>query len=336
MRHNNHMLTVADGVTLRHPLNGVITRVFLSLLLLAVPLFSQADPARPRITGLSHIALYVHDLDKSRAFYKDFLGFAEPYSLTNLDGSVRLTWIKINDRQSIELFPATTNGTDRLHHIALETDDAAGMRDYLAARGVKVPAKVSRGKIGNWNYFIQDPDGRTVEIVQYASDGWTLLNAGKFLPDTRISDHMPHVGILEGDLDAAKAFYEGILGFHELWRGGGNPAVLSWVHEQVPDGRDFIELMLYAQLPAPDKRGGAHHLCLEVPDLEKARAMLELRAPKIDYVRPLTIKTGVNRKRQLNLFDPDGTRVELMEPRTVDGLPAPSSSAPPPHPAKTE
>src|SRR5215468_9384517 len=80
------------------------------------------EPTRPHITGLSHIALYVHDLEKSRAFYKDFLGFAEPYSLTNSDGSLHLTWIKINDRQTIELFPETTN-SDRLYHIALETDD---------------------------------------------------------------------------------------------------------------------------------------------------------------------------------------------------------------------
>jgi hypothetical protein len=28
-------------------------------------------------------------------------------------------------------------------------------------------------------------------------------------------------------------------------------------------------------------------------------------------------------------YDPDGTRVELMEPGTVDGQPAPSSAAPP-------
>ena len=44
----------------------------------------------------------------------------------------------------------------------------------------------------------------------------------------------------------------------------------------------------------------------------------------------MEIATGVNHKRQLNLWDPDGTRVELMEPRTVDGFPAPSSTAPPP------
>src|ERR1700747_2805811 len=54
-------------------------------------------PQRPPITGVSHIALFVHDVDKSRAFYKDFLGFDEPFSLTNKDGSLHLTWININD-----------------------------------------------------------------------------------------------------------------------------------------------------------------------------------------------------------------------------------------------
>ena len=143
--------------------------------------------SRPHIVGLSHIGLFAHDLAKSRAFYKDFLGFAEPYSLTNSDGSLRLTWIKINDQQSVELFAEKEAGGDRLYHIAVETDDAVAMRDYLSSKGVKVPDKVGKGKIGNLNYFITDPDGRTVEIVQYAPDGWTALNQGKFMPDTRIA-----------------------------------------------------------------------------------------------------------------------------------------------------
>ena len=42
---------------------------------------------RPPIIGLSHIALFVHDVAKSRAFYKEFLGFDEPFSLTNKDGT---------------------------------------------------------------------------------------------------------------------------------------------------------------------------------------------------------------------------------------------------------
>jgi lactoylglutathione lyase len=290
-----------------------------------------ADAAvRPHIIGLSHMALYVHDIAKSRAFYKDFLGFAEPYSLTNKDGTLHLTWIKINDHQTLELFPEAETNSDRLYHVALETDDAVGMRNYLAAHGVNVPDKVGKGKIGNLNYFIKDPDGRIVEIVQYAPDGWTMLNKGKFMPDTRISTNIPHMGILEGDLAAAKKFYEGILGFHEIWRGSKNGKELNWVHEGIPDGNGFFELMLYSQLPDPDKRGKYHHFCLEVPDIEKAKAILEKRAAGIGYTRSLDIQTGINRKRQLNVYDPDGTRVELMEPQTVDGKPAASSAAPPP------
>jgi len=289
---------------------------------------------RPHIVGLSHIALYVHDLEKSRAFYKDFLGFAEPYSLKNDDGSIHLTWIKINDRQTIELFPEKEAGSDRLYHIAVETDDAEAMRDYLAARGIAVPEKVGKGKIGNSNYFIKDPAGWIVEIVQYNPDGWTMSNAGKFMPETRISTHMPHAGVLVGDLPAAQKFYGEVLGFTEIWRGSKKNDVLNWVHERTPDGTDFVELMLYSELPAPDQRGRYHHLCLEVPDLDKAKSILETRAAGVGYARPMEIQTGVNRKRQLNLYDPDGTRVELMEPRTVDGSVAPPSTAPAPAPQR--
>jgi catechol 2,3-dioxygenase-like lactoylglutathione lyase family enzyme len=310
------------------------TIVLALLVQLSVALAATDLPKRPPVVGISHIALYVHDIEQSRKFYKEFLGFDEPYSLNNDDGSLKLTWIKINDQQSIELFSEKEAGSDRLYHIALETTDAAAMRDYLAANGVKVPDTVPKGKIGNLNYFLTDPDGHFCEIVQYAPDGWTMQNKGKFMADTRISTHMPHVGILVGDLGAAQKFYNEILGCRESWRGAKKPEVLSWVHSMLPDSDDFIEFMLYSELPEPSARGRFHHLCLQVPDLEKAKAILQERAAKIGYDKPMEIQTGVNRKRQLNLYDPDGTRVELMEPRTVDGVAAPPSTAPPPQPAK--
>ncbi|HZZ29055.1 MAG TPA: VOC family protein [Pirellulales bacterium] len=175
-----------------------LTAVLTVLLTVTSVAAQTAMPTRPPITGLSHIALYCHDLDQSRAFYKDFLGFDEPYSLKNPDGTLHLTFIKINDRQSIELFPEKEPNTDRLYHIALETDDAEAMRQYLAAQGVKVPDQTPKGRIGNANYFITDPDGRTVEIVQYLPDGMTVQNKGKFLPDTRISKTLAHVAFWRG------------------------------------------------------------------------------------------------------------------------------------------
>src|SRR6185295_8370684 len=232
-------------------------------------------PQRPRIPGVAHIALYVHDFEKTRTFYKDFLGYDEPFKLTNDDGSLRLTFIKVNDRQYIELFPEKEAGTERLNHISFETDSAEAMRVYLASRGVKVPEKVGKGRIGNLNFNITDPDGHTVEIVQYEPDGWTLRDAGKHMPETRISPHIMHVGIMVRNLDRAMAFYHDILGFQEVWRGGRDATQLAWVHMKVPDGDDTLEFMLYAELPPMERRNGFQHLCLETEDISKTAAALK-------------------------------------------------------------
>jgi lactoylglutathione lyase len=240
-----------------------------------------------------------------------------------------MTFVKVNDRQYIEVSPETAAGTDRLRHISVETDDIEGMRRYLAAKGVKVPDQTSTGRIKNQSFNITDPDGHTIEFVQYMPDGWSIREKGKFMPD-RVSTRIMHFGILVGALEPAMKFYGGILGFQEIWRGSRDGKTLNWVNMKVPDGDTYIEFMLYDQLPAPTARGTAHHVCLEVPDLDKAKAWLEARPAMKQYTRTLEIRTGTNRKRQMNLYDPDGTRLELMEPHTVDGKPAPPSTAPPP------
>jgi len=293
----------------------------------------QAGPpaARPKILGVAHLAVRVSDIEQSRAFYKDFLGYGEPFSLNKTDGSLDLTFIKINDHQYVELFPGLDPQQDRLHHISFYTDDAEGMRQYLASRGVKVPDHTPRGRSGNSNFNITDPDGHTVEIVEYEPDGWSMRDKGKAMSDARISNRALHVGVIVGSLEKSMEFYRDILGFEEFWRGSSrNSETLSWVNMRVPDGTDYLEFMLYSEKPAPDHRGSQHHLCLEVPNAADAVKRLEARPYRKSYTREIEIRTGINRRRQINLFDPDGTRVEIMESTTVDGKPAESSKLPPP------
>ncbi len=286
---------------------------------------------RPRLLGLSHMAVFVSDLRKARSFYEDFLGYQEPYVLKREDGSDRIVFIKINDHQYIELFAENPRQDGHLNHISFFTDSAQNMRDYLASRGVKVPDKVGKGRIGNLNFNIVDPDSHTVEIVQYEPDSWTMREKGKFMPDTRISTRMAHVGVVVGALEPSLKFYRDILGFQEFWRGSSSGKELSWVNMRVPEGQDYLELMLSSKPPDAEQMGVKNHICLVTPDINKALAVLESRPARKNYTRPIEIKVGKNGKRQLNLFDPDGTRIELMEPNTVDGKAVPSSTAPPPN-----
>jgi lactoylglutathione lyase len=241
--------------------------------------------------------------------------------LNNLkDGSLLLVCFKVSDEQSIEVFTGLAPGEQRLHQLAYRVDDAEAMRAYLAKNGVKVPENVSKGQIKNLGFTVRDPSGYTIEFVQYTPEGWTRRDRGKFLPDTRISDHITHGGVVVTDLAAALHFYGAVLGFTESWRGGATSTTLSWINMRAPAGGDYVELMLDPKTTP--------HFCLLAPDMEKAKARLESSPYRSKYDKPLEVRVGKNRKRQLNLYDPDGTRVELMEPNTVDGVPAASSAMP--------
>ena len=294
-------------------------------------LHAQETAKRPRITGISHVGYFVSDLPRAIAFWHDFLGYEEAYTLPNKDNTgIRIAFIKINDRQHIELFnESSTVPHNFMSHLCFAVDDIEQMRTFLRSRGYDVkPGNGGKTKTGDYAFEIKDPDGMLIEFVQSLPDGLEMKAAGKLLPESRISPRIYHVGYLVGDAQRTTDFYK-MLGFTETWRGGANPKELSWINMKVPDGEDYVELMLYHSLPT-DSWGGKNHLSLVVPDIEKSVAILKARPYFATYGKPLDIHTGVNQKRQMNMYDPDGTRVEIMEPNTVTGKPTPSSSAPPP------
>jgi catechol 2,3-dioxygenase-like lactoylglutathione lyase family enzyme len=305
------------------------------LLSLSAQLVAQdSGPARPKITGISHVGYFVSDLPKAIEFWHDFLGFDEEYTLTKKDSSdIRIAFIKINDHQHIELFnEPPTHPPNMMSHLCFTVDDIEAMRTYLRSKGFDVnPGNGGKTRTGDYAFEIKDPDGMLVEFVQSLPDGMEAKAAGKFEPDTRISTQIYHLGFLVGNSEKSMDFYGKILGFQETWRGGANPKELSWINMRVPDGTDYVEFMLYNKLP--DTFGGKNHISLLVPDVAKSVAILEARPAFKTYGKELKVATGVNQKRQVNLYDPDGTRVELMEANTVTGKPTPSSTAPPPLPA---
>jgi catechol 2,3-dioxygenase-like lactoylglutathione lyase family enzyme len=119
-----------------------------------------------------------------------------------------------------------------------------------------------------------------------------------------------HAGFVVHDRAAMDKFYKDILGFHVYWHGGMKDDQTDWLDMQIPDGTDWIEYMLNVPANA-DKHtlGVMNHVALGVPDIHAAAKQLLTNGMKLTEEPQI----GRDGKWQLNLYDPDDTRVELME-----------------------
>ena len=275
---------------------------------------------------MPHVNFRVHDIEASRHFYKDFLGYSEPFDIVT-NGKLVMAFIKINDRQYVELSPEESPSQPRFVHLALETDDAEALRLYVQSKGYPASEKqAAKGRIGNVGTGLTDPDGNHIDVTQYTPDGKSIEDVGKDMSDKRISARMLHVGFYVSKAETAR-YYMDILGFREFWRGTADGKAASYANLMVPEGCDYVEFML-GPPPTPERYGTVYHIALEVADMDAAVARLKGNPAIKDYKRPLEVHVGRNHKKQCNLFDPDGTRVELMEDHTVDGMPSPMTHLP--------
>lgn len=300
-------------------------RYLLACLLMMSSMLAQTGVARPRVLGLAHVAFRVSDLGRTNSFYENLLGYQEPFSIKDANGSTTIAFVKINDEQYVELFPANGQNRGQLDHFALYTDDLTAMRSYLVAQGVRIFTDIHKGRVGNSFLTIRDPDGQSIEILQYSSNSLTARAQGKFMPDSRISNHITHVGIVVSSVGPSMKFYRDVLGFHEFSRGGGSQQ-LGWVDLQTPDGSDYIELLPVSGQPSSTELRAQNHFCLVSADVHKTVASLQRRATLNLLSSTPSIQTGGSLPTHTNLFDPDGVRVEVMEP--ISGLAASNSMSP--------
>jgi catechol 2,3-dioxygenase-like lactoylglutathione lyase family enzyme len=280
---------------------------------LAPFLLSQNSVKRPPITGIAHAALKTNDLAAARHFYGHDLGFSDALVMPASLGAA--AWFKVNDHQYLEVYESLkSEAEDRLLEVAFQTPDVKAMRDYLASKGIQVPATISKGWDGNLTLAVSDPEGRRIVFVQYLTDSIPAKQFGVLMPATRISEHMIHAGFLVNDRAAEDRFYKDILGFDEMWHGGKTDTSADWISMRVPDGDDWIEYMCNVQNPTPKTRGIMNHVAFGVPDVNAAVTTLQARQAPM----PEKPKIGRDGKWQLNLYDPNLTRAEMMEPKPVE------------------
>lgn len=257
------------------------------------------EPIRPRILRIVRADIIVSDLPEGRSWYQSLLypdrscSFCEELPSRNF---------VLASGQLIQLdFSSSPTDTSFLSGVTLATDDLKKMKQFLEFQKIPFKEEKRDGEISKLS--LVDPESHRISFMQ-GSSHFSRTVPG--LPAFRLI----HVGFVVHDRAAIDHFYKEILGFRPYWHGGMKDDQTDWVSLQVPDGTDWVEFMVNVPLNA-DKSllGVMNHIALGVPDIHAAAKQLLTNGMKLTE-EP---KIGRDGKWQLNLYDPDQTRVELME-----------------------
>lgn len=273
-------------------------RTLLLACLLTIPAFAQ-QPTRPPITGVAFARFYTTNPEAAQRFYGDTLGFERKEA-----GEM---WLyPINHSQWVELITKTPppQPNTRLAAVAFTTTDAAQLERYLEAHNIKPELPLKHGQFG-----VRDPEGNLVIFVQRGSEKDV---ASAPVSPTATSTRIIHVGFMVTDQAKEDSFWKDILGFRPYWHGGPKEGVDNWVSQQVPDGTDWLEYMLNnGPNPTLQHAGVMDHFSLGVVSMKDTIGVLlnnHCEGPNCTKSQ-----LGKDGKVQLNLYDPDLTRVEFME-----------------------
>jgi catechol 2,3-dioxygenase-like lactoylglutathione lyase family enzyme len=268
----------------------------LALLLAACPLLS-AQTQRPAITGIAFVRVYAADPDASAKRYEGDMGFVR----TRAEGK---DVYSVNSAQWFEVAPLPAGqGTSRLAAVAFTTRNEKGLEAYLRAHGQTILPQSEPGTFG-----VKDPEGNLILFVQQG-----LKHPGSSTPAPRATAHrLIHAGFLVRNADVEDHFYKDLLGFRLNWKGGKNETVVDWQSMQVPEGTDWLEYMLNAAPePTPRSLGVMNHFSLGTTSMDTVIGGLATN--QCTDANCQKTQLGRDGKLQLNLFDPDLTRIEYME-----------------------
>jgi catechol 2,3-dioxygenase-like lactoylglutathione lyase family enzyme len=276
----------------------------------AAPQWADKPVMRPRITGISHIAVYTSDPAATDHYYTGIIGALKLPDPENPKG----VKYALSATQYIEVLPLPADaGVNRLDHTAWNTDDAEALRRFLGSKAWKVPGQVEKGADGSRWFTVKDAEGNKVEFVQLPERRQQLN-----IPSA-IGTHIIHVGFMVHSRAVEDTFYRDLLGFKPYWFGGMVEGKMDWVSQQAPDSHDWLEYMLTggpsgSGIPATmsqQQLGVLDHLSIGEISVDMAYRKLE-EGNRLAGHHDAHTQIGRDGKGQFNLYNPDGIRLELM------------------------
>ncbi len=114
------------------------------------------------VTQVDHCSVIITDVERSRRFYRDVLHLREIHKPRTFDFVV--VWFQLGDTQ-LHLLLKEKPDTLSPRHFALRVDDCAAARAYFQRLGI--PTDETTPIPGADRFFIFDPDGNRIEIIQW-------------------------------------------------------------------------------------------------------------------------------------------------------------------------
>jgi catechol 2,3-dioxygenase-like lactoylglutathione lyase family enzyme len=287
---------------------------FFAALLSAIFLSAATKPApRPHILGIAAVHLYSTNIVGARDFYSKTLNPGGACLWCEEAPHSPLT-VLLNKDQMISIVGYPQPAPSGLvAEVSFAVDDLEELLKYFKDQKIKVtPQKTSVLRIdADVQVYsalrVTDPEGHHIVFVRRPSQ--VLLVPTPAVGPSNAT-RLIHVGFIVHDRAATEHFYRDILGFRPYWHGGMKDDQTDWVSMQVPDGTDWLEFMVNVEPDADQRlRGIMNHIAIGVPDIHAAEKKLTESGVKLTEQPQI----GRDGKWQLNLYDPDDTRVELME-----------------------
>jgi catechol 2,3-dioxygenase-like lactoylglutathione lyase family enzyme len=248
----------------------------------------------PPLAGIAHVAIRVRSLDAARDFYNK-LGFEEAFTLTDKDGKVNESFIKLNDRQFLELYPANPDNPRQSStgflHVCFEGDDLQAIHDDYVSHGL-TPTDVRKAGAGNLLFTLAGPKDangadQNIEYTQYMPGSRHYEDRGKHINSDRVADTLIGVSLAMQDPAGARDFYLNQLSFKSI---AGDPMFL---HMPGDSGQE-VEIATAASL------GSKARLTMRTANLSKTAHLLHKQQI-----------AAVKSKDTLTVSDPDGNLIMI-------------------------
>ncbi len=126
----------------------------------------------PRVTSLGHLGLYVHDIERSKAFYRDILGLKISDENPKTGSTFMTAKERLEEHHELLLVPGREDGKV-VQQISFRCASLADLKDFYRVfleHEIPIIRIVSHGNAVG--IYFQDPDGNQVEVYWPTGLDW--------------------------------------------------------------------------------------------------------------------------------------------------------------------